>query len=99
MQPDESHRPSAQCPRRLHQRSPPSELGFGAANCRPPQFAALPAVTSSLGCRRRTLQAVQPGERLVTILVTLSVPDAADAGDTAALIAVAADVYLVKSLE
>ena len=34
---------------------------------------------------------MQPGERLVTVLVTLSVPDAADAADAAALIAVAAD--------
>ena len=34
---------------------------------------------------------MQPGERLVTVLVTLSVPDAADADDAAALIAVAAD--------
>ena len=53
-------------------------------------------MASSLGCRRRTLQ---PGERLVTVLATLSVTDAADAGDTAALIAVAAEVYLVKSLQ
>ena len=34
---------------------------------------------------------VRPGERLVTVLVTLSVPDAADADDAAALVAVAAD--------
>jgi hypothetical protein len=34
---------------------------------------------------------VKPGERLVTVLVTLSVPDTADADDAASLIAVAAD--------
>ena len=34
---------------------------------------------------------MQPGQRLVTVLVTLSVPDAADAGDATALLAVTAD--------
>jgi hypothetical protein len=34
---------------------------------------------------------VKPGQRLVTVLVTLSVPDTADADDAATLIAVAAD--------
>jgi pyruvate-formate lyase-activating enzyme len=34
---------------------------------------------------------VEPDERLVTVLVTLSVPDTADADDAATLIAVAAD--------
>jgi hypothetical protein len=34
---------------------------------------------------------VKPGERLVTVLVTLSVPDTADADDAATLVAVAAD--------
>ncbi len=34
---------------------------------------------------------MEPGERLVTVLVTLSVPDTADADDAATLIAVAAD--------
>lgn len=34
---------------------------------------------------------MNPGERLVTALVTLSVPDNADAEDAATLIAVAAD--------
>jgi len=34
---------------------------------------------------------VEPGERLVTVLVTLSVPDTADADDAATLVAVAAD--------
>jgi len=40
---------------------------------------------------RWTLRWVEPGERLVTVLVTLSVPDTADADDAATLIAVAAD--------
>jgi hypothetical protein len=35
--------------------------------------------------------AVKPGERLVTVLVTLAVPDTADVDDAATLIAVAAD--------
>ena len=34
---------------------------------------------------------VEPGERLVTVLVTLAVPDTADADDAATLVAVAAD--------
>ena len=34
---------------------------------------------------------MEPGERLVTVLVTLSVPDTTDADDAATLIAVAAD--------
>jgi hypothetical protein len=34
---------------------------------------------------------VEPGERLVTVLVTLAVPDTADVDDAATLIAVAAD--------
>ena len=34
---------------------------------------------------------MEPGERLVTVLVTLAVPDTADADDAATLIAVAAD--------
>ena len=34
---------------------------------------------------------MEPGERLVTVLVTLAVPDTADADDAATLVAVAAD--------
>jgi len=48
-------------------------------------------LASALGCEQWTLQHVKPGERLVTVLVTLSVPDTADADDAATLIAVAAD--------
>jgi len=48
-------------------------------------------LASALGCGQWTLQHVKPGERLVTVLVTLSVPDTADADDAATLVAVAAD--------
>jgi hypothetical protein len=44
-----------------------------------------------LGPHAEDTAAVEPGERLVTVLVTLSVPDAADADDAATLVAVAAD--------
>jgi hypothetical protein len=40
---------------------------------------------------QKTLRQVEPGERLVTVLVTLAVPDTADVDDAATLIAVAAD--------
>ncbi len=43
------------------------------------------------GRRAEDTATVEPGERLVTVLVTLSVPDTADADDAATLIAVAAD--------
>lgn len=43
------------------------------------------------GSHAEDTAAVEPGDRLVTVLVTLSVPDTADADDAATLIAVAAD--------
>ena len=43
------------------------------------------------GSQAEGTAAVEPGERLVTVLATLSVPDTADADDAATLIAVAAD--------
>ncbi len=55
----------------------------------PWRFRAVP-----LGCGAEDTAAVEPGERLVTVLVTLSVPDTADADDAATLIAVAADTAL-----
>jgi len=44
-----------------------------------------------LGVQAEDTAAVEPGERLVTVLVTLSVPDTADADDAATLVAVASD--------
>ncbi len=41
--------------------------------------------------RSEDTAAVEPGERLVTVLVTLAVPDTADIDDAANLVAVAAD--------
>jgi len=59
--------------------------GFGTAG-----------LASALGRGQWTLQQVKPGERLVTVLVTLSVSDTADADDAATLIAVAADSTAIQ---
>ncbi len=56
-----------------------------------PSWAAQPASGPVVDRHAEDTAAVKPGERLVTVLVTLSVPDTADADDAATLIAVAAD--------
>ncbi len=56
-----------------------------------PSWAAQPASGPVVDRHAEDTAAVKPVERLVTVLVTLSVPDTADADDAATLIAVAAD--------
>ena len=66
-------------------------LQFDVAASPGGQLGPRPAPASRGGGRAEDTATVEPDERLVTVLVTLAVPDTADADDAATLIAVTAD--------